>query len=521
MLKLTRFFVSIALICLLGLLTATVHAADITVDSSCSLADAITAANSDAASGGCPAGSDADTIALTGNVTLDSPLPVIESEITIEGNGHTISGNKQHQIFWVEETGALTVQNATLADGRGADDDDLYDEDLYIGGAIVNFDRLDVRNGSFTGNSADWGGAIVNLGESSASISDSEFTGNTADRGGAIVNLDESSVNISDSTFTENTHMHYGGTMLNADNASISIGNSAFINNSGIAIVNEGESNIKIRGSSFTDHRGSAIDNGYMATVSINSSYFRNNSDDFHGGAIYNNGVASISDSNFTGNSARRLGGAIWTSGKTSISDSLFEGNLAAEDGGAIFDRDGETSIRDSSFLTNSANEDGGAIYIGGALFKDGNSSITSSLFTGNSAGDEGGAIRGAEDSDVNVRQSIFRDNEAEDGGAIYSWGELSVDRSTFINNSAVEEGGGIANHGMARINSSILANNPGGDCHLGRNGELLESGQNHISDGSCGAAWSGPVADGYCPPGQQRDGQCQIGAPSQTGLGE
>ena len=45
-----------------------VHAASITVNASCSLDDAITAANTDRATGSCPAGNGADTIRLTGNI---------------------------------------------------------------------------------------------------------------------------------------------------------------------------------------------------------------------------------------------------------------------------------------------------------------------------------------------------------------------------------------------------------------------------------------------------------------------
>ena len=68
-------------------------AASITVDKSsdedpngtCTLADAITAANTDTATNGCTAGSGADTITLGVNITLKAPLPDITSEITIEG----------------------------------------------------------------------------------------------------------------------------------------------------------------------------------------------------------------------------------------------------------------------------------------------------------------------------------------------------------------------------------------------------------------------------------------------------
>src|SRR5262245_33928290 len=53
---------SIALMLALGQPSA--HAATITVNNSCTLVDAITAANTDTATGGCPAGSGEDTIEL-------------------------------------------------------------------------------------------------------------------------------------------------------------------------------------------------------------------------------------------------------------------------------------------------------------------------------------------------------------------------------------------------------------------------------------------------------------------------
>ena len=76
-----------------------VYAASITVNSTCSLADAITTANTDRAKGGCPAGSGADTITLSANITLDAALPYIRSDITIEGGGYAISGNNSYRIF--------------------------------------------------------------------------------------------------------------------------------------------------------------------------------------------------------------------------------------------------------------------------------------------------------------------------------------------------------------------------------------------------------------------------------------
>ena len=67
----------------------------------CTLRDAITAANTDTPTGGCPAGNGVDTIELPVDVTItltavdntttgENGLPVVASAITINGNGATI-----------------------------------------------------------------------------------------------------------------------------------------------------------------------------------------------------------------------------------------------------------------------------------------------------------------------------------------------------------------------------------------------------------------------------------------------
>lgn len=82
----------LALVCLLTLfIAAPAYAADIIVDNSCSIQDAIIAANTDEPAGNCPAGSGADTITPVEPVTrggfpdieLLQPLPQIASTITI------------------------------------------------------------------------------------------------------------------------------------------------------------------------------------------------------------------------------------------------------------------------------------------------------------------------------------------------------------------------------------------------------------------------------------------------------
>lgn len=95
-------FVSAIAAGFLALPSAPVLAATLNVGGACNLADAITATNTDAAVGGCASGAaGADIIVLPANSTqiltaLDNGthgptgLPVIASEIVIQGNGSTI-----------------------------------------------------------------------------------------------------------------------------------------------------------------------------------------------------------------------------------------------------------------------------------------------------------------------------------------------------------------------------------------------------------------------------------------------
>ena len=86
----------------------------------CTLSDQIIAANTNTAIGACPAGTSHDIITLTEDITLSEPLPLINGTITIEGNGHTISGNNRFQIFSVAGR-KLTIKDLTLTEGyRGA-----------------------------------------------------------------------------------------------------------------------------------------------------------------------------------------------------------------------------------------------------------------------------------------------------------------------------------------------------------------------------------------------------------------
>ena len=191
--------------CDLGAIESTTAvAAPTAVPAVCPLPDQIIAANTDTALGNCPAGNGADTIHLIRDIDLDAALPPITSEITIEGNGYTISGSGKFRIFDVDG-GALTILDMTLRDG-----------DAIQGGAIrlINGARVSATNVTFSENVAIEGGAIAT--ESSnvrLDVSDSRFIGNRADRNGGALLADGGIVNISGSAFRDNRANHggYGG----------------------------------------------------------------------------------------------------------------------------------------------------------------------------------------------------------------------------------------------------------------------------------------------------------------------
>ena len=440
------------------------YAADIRLSSRCTLADAIIAANNDRAEGNCPAGRGADTIILSQDITLRAELPAITSTITIEGNGYTISGNNRYRIFY-NDGGDLTINNLTMTKGRAENEGDIITnadgslkatETNPVGGAIVNWaGTITISDSSFSGNSAELGGAIFNDGE--LSISDSAFSRNSADRGGAIVNGGNGELSISDSVF-QNNLAERGGAVHNWEE--LSIVNSAFQNNSA--------------------ELGGAIAN--VDKLSIVNSAFSGNSAE-QGGAVHNWDELSISDSSFSGNSADEAGGAIANGedGELSIGNSAFQNN-SAEYGGAIYNWE-ELSISSSTFSDNSA-EQGGAIF----NWEDGELSISDSTFSDNSA-EYGGAIDNR--GELSMVNSAFSSNSANWGGAIYNWGELSIVSSTFSGNSADQYVGAIYNDGgtLSMINS-IIAGRGRDACYSGN--RLKQNIRNFIQDGSCSPAFRG-----------------------------
>lgn len=191
-----------------------VFAAEIVVDgSSCTLADAITAANTNTASGGCPAGDDVggyDTIELQTDVLLTAELPYITSTVVLEGNGRTLDGNNSFRVLQIQPPGKLTLNYATLTRGNANVGAAIW---VYNNGFdLTDGAALTINNSTLTGNTATHsGGAVRNGVNNTVIINNSTIANNTAVYGGGLHTLNNTTTIINNSTISGNDATWGGG----------------------------------------------------------------------------------------------------------------------------------------------------------------------------------------------------------------------------------------------------------------------------------------------------------------------
>ena len=300
------------------------------------------------------------------------------------------------------------------------------------GGGIWNRGTLELNNIYAAGNTADFGGAIVNAPDSQLDILNSTFENNLANAaGGVIFSSNGSIVNIVGSQLENNQASRSGGALY-IDEASATIEDSIVRNNT--AIANDG-GGIRTNDANLTVRR-----------VLIEN----NRAGDDGGGAAIQGGsnIALFEDVTFRENATTALsndGGAVvlWDDAAAIFTDSLFERNSATGDGGAIHSgQAGQIAIDRSRFVENIAGGHGG-----GFVSESGSRvSITNSLFDSNNAVDEGGGLHSV-DSIVDVSgTTTFQDNTASEGAGIYVTGGtvLTLSDAEFTNNVADTHGGGI-----------------------------------------------------------------------------
>ena len=248
-----------------------------------------------------------------------------------------------------------------------------------------------LTNLSFTNGNAALVGAISNEGK--LTISNSNFYSNKATGNSGTIITNKNKLNINNSKFYQNSAGK--GVVNNQNNALLVIDNSEFYNNNM---------------TSFSNSYGIVYTTSANATIS--NTVFRNNAVKY-GGAIY---ATKSSDA---------------TIGIVNIINSTFEGNSAnTGQGGALFVSGGECIIKESMFINNKVNP-------------------------GKFSGGQGGAIYTSLNGNVSVTDSVFKNNQAKLGAALYLNGgsNSTISYSVLLNNTAegdyaisnVESASGVA----------------------------------------------------------------------------
>ncbi len=380
-------------------------AREISVDEECSLHDAITTYNTETSTGGCHLPSwGKPRIYLKTDIILTEALPAIVTDLTIDGWGHQISGDKLHQVFVVYNH-QLTINNLHIVDGFS----DEHGGAIYVHGGEVSLSNSSIKNSL----AVERGGAIY-ASNGSVFVSSSEISGNVAERGSAAY-LDGGELNVSASSVTDNVATGSG---------------TISVFQAGLYIVDTHvESNFA--------KEGSGGISAAHALVDIKHSAINANRTLGSGGGLTLVGVnATIQDVSISNNLAGTDGGGIrWArtysdfgpvSRSLKVKDSALTGNRAAGRGGAIFSDAYEIEISNSTFFNNKAGGNGGAVYA-----ENSNATLTHVTIAQNAALN-GGGVYLREPDIMKLRNSLLAGNTGGDcvGGLAGNKGNWIADGS-------------------------------------------------------------------------------------------
>lgn len=491
------------------------------MDGVISLREALIAANTNAAFGDAPAGdANGDMIRFHESVynktmTLDLGQIEISDDVLIQGgiSNVIISGNEATRLFSVSAS------------------------------ERVGFSKL-----TFTGGSADFGGAMIINGSGSTILSETTFTNNSSSYAGGAIYYANGNMFISDTSFSENRSVLGGAFYQRSGNAhftdSLMESNEAIYRGSGGAIATVGgfthSVNLTLTGNSagnseiLEGSQGGGIYVAGDAIVSIRGGEFSDNVAGQQGGGIWlgdSGQVFAQAGALITGNSASHGGGFYNSSAKLYINGLTVRSNSARLEGGGIFSENGQAVISNSAIDRNSSGFAGGGIHVSQQHLQLTNSALTNNdagitieghRYQTDSDGDSadgiewqqfggGGGVYIADQATVVIENGQVDSNRAKYlGGGIYhsaakyskgSVGVHSSANSLFLRNGTrvgfniAQDGGGIMGdvktflQAIDAVFEGNLAN--GGESDRGRGGGLMISGKARID----GTTFSGNAA--------------------------
>lgn len=408
-----------------GTIVVTTGADEDVANGTCSLREAVQAANTDADYRGCVYGSATatDTIVLagaglyeitipqvgTGDDNLSGDIDVLSStDFIVTGGTATVLGGIESATIMsslaagriMSVTSGITVRitNIDFAGARPSIQSGEQD-----GGAIYNAGTLRLVGCSLFDNQARWGGAVYGASGSSTDVRRSRFYANTAAEGGALCSA--GSVLLTDTDFVGNHATGSGGAVVMSGSGGWTITRVRFIENrsdsdGGGAIVSYGTGSINASESLFESNVVSAeADNGggawwtggNPANVTISLSLFVYNYTDtvsapgpnHGGGAIHVDGSnVSVSNTTFHANSSLNATGGAFSVQSGSLTLSSVTATLGSAATAMVLAVGGGTaSVGKSIFQLNT-----GATDCSGTVNTNGYNLASACAFTGNTS---------------------------------------------------------------------------------------------------------------------------------------
>ncbi len=269
-----------------GTLTVTRTPGNVNVNSD----DTLRAAIANALSG--------DRIAFTANITLLSPLPPVQANVSFASPGFWLDGAGSFQVLHVTSGATVFINGLTIQNGANSN-----------GGGIQNDGMLTVNNGSLSGNSS---------------------SGN----GGGILN--NGILTVNNSTLSDNIASYAGNGIYNASGGTLTVTNSTLFGNGSPRAGTPA-----CKAGSVCQYGGGGIFNAGMLTVT--NSTFSGNYSNADGAGIYNDSGATL-----------------WLTNSTLFSNSVTNaprcaaGNTCLTPGGIFNDPAGNATLKSTILAMNS-----------------------------------------------------------------------------------------------------------------------------------------------------------------------
>ena len=501
---------------------------EINLGVACSLREAILSANSDTAVAGCTPGDGPDVINMIAGTTVTftqidpasegySGLPVIDSDITIQGNGSTLirdNAAPNLRLFQMKPNSSLHLNSLTLQNGRYGNGNAIYAMDAYslsirnstvsnnTGGSavyLINTDSLVVENSTlnYNGQANSGTAGAIDVRQTDVEIINSTITNNSASNSagvhvyqgdllvsnGSTISSNSASANVSgiyvyngglevtDTTVSGNISNNNSGIYVR-DSASVTIGNSSISDNSatnaiaGVYLNNSIPVNVSISGSNIDRNkanRDTGLKTSYVNLMLTNSTVSGNSSSTRSAGAYVYNGSATVTGSSINGNTAVGSAAGLYiTNGTATLSGSQINTNIAGDDRAGFYASDiSFASLVDTEVIGNSANDRISGVYLQNA----GSVTLNRATISDNSTTMEssaGVAINGT-NVPVMITDTTIHNNTA--GGSksgLYLYNSTtSLINSQVTNNSSRRNGSGIyANNGSLSITGGEVSNN-------------------------------------------------------------